>query len=62
MNFMDLKLTLWLISRSKENKNKENKHTWNRVDGGFDKKLYYKQKERYKPINNNGERKNWLEY
>ena len=38
MNFMDLKLTLWLISRTIESKNKENKHTCNRVDGGFDKK------------------------
>ena len=26
-----------------ENKNKENKHTCNRVDGGFDKTFYYKQ-------------------
>ena len=26
-----------------ENKNKENKHTCNRVDGDFDKTFYYKQ-------------------
>ena len=43
MNFMDLKLTLWLINRTIENKNKEKKHTFNSVDGGFDKTFYYKQ-------------------
>ena len=30
-NFMDLKLTLWLINRTIENKNKEKKHTFNSV-------------------------------
>ena len=43
MNFMDLKLTLWLLNRTIEDKNNENKHTCNRVDGGFDKTFYYKQ-------------------
>ena len=43
MNFMDLKLTLLLINRTIENKNKEKKHTFNRVDGGFDKTFYYEQ-------------------
>ena len=43
MNFMDLKLTSSLINKIIENKNKENKHTYNKVDGGFDKIFYYKQ-------------------
>ena len=43
MNFMDLKLTLWLINKTIENKNKEKKHTYNSVDVGFDKTFYYKQ-------------------
>ena len=38
MNFMDLKLTLWLI-----NKTIGGKKTFNSVDGGFDKTFYYKQ-------------------
>ena len=42
-NFMDLKLTLWLINRTRENKNKEKKLIFNSVDGGFDKTFYYKQ-------------------
>ena len=42
MNFMDLKLTLWLINRTIEKKNKVNKHTCNRMDGDFDKTIYYK--------------------
>ena len=37
MNFMDLKLTLWLINKTIENENKEKKHTFNSVDDGFDK-------------------------
>ena len=43
MNFMDLKLNLWLINITIEDKNKEKKHTFNSVDGGFDKTFYYKQ-------------------
>ena len=44
MNFMNLKLTLWLINRTIEKKkNKEKKLTCNSVDGGFDKTFYYKQ-------------------
>ena len=43
MNFMDLKLTLRLINKTIENKNKGKKHTFNSVDGGFDKNSYYKQ-------------------
>ena len=35
MNFMDLKLTLRLINKTIENKNKEKKHTFNSVDGGL---------------------------
>ena len=43
MNFMNLKLTLQLINRIIENKNKEKKYTINSVDGGFYKTFYYKQ-------------------
>ena len=43
MNFMDLKLTLWLINQTIEKKNKVNKHTCNRMDGDFGKTFYYKQ-------------------
>ena len=39
MNFMDLKLTLWLINKTIG----EKKKNFNSVDGGFDKTFYYKQ-------------------
>ena len=42
-NFMNLKLTLLIINRTIENKNKEKKHTFKSMDGGFDKTFYYKQ-------------------
>ena len=48
LNFKNLKLPLWHIRKTikkikNENKNKEDKHTCNSVEGGFDKTFYYKQ-------------------
>ena len=50
IDFMDLKLHLWLISKTLKKKTKQNKtkqkerreiHTCNNLDGRFDKDFYY---------------------